>query len=38
MISGTHEQIANELEEAAGRARRRGALAVAVTALRGQRS
>jgi tetratricopeptide (TPR) repeat protein len=33
LISGTHEQIANELEEAAGRARRRGALAVAVTAL-----
>jgi DNA-binding CsgD family transcriptional regulator len=34
LISGTHEEIANELEEAAGRARRRGALAVAVTALR----
>src|SRR5580693_678085 len=33
LISGTHEQIAGELEEAAGRARRRGALAVAVTAL-----
>jgi hypothetical protein len=33
LISGTHEQIASELEEAAGRARRRGALAVAVTAL-----
>jgi DNA-binding CsgD family transcriptional regulator len=33
LISGTHEEIANELEEAAGRARRRGALAVAVTAL-----
>jgi len=33
LISGTHEQIANELEEAAGRARRCGALAVAVTAL-----
>jgi len=33
LISGTHEQIADELEEAAGRARRRGALAVAVTAL-----
>ena len=32
LISGTHEQIASELEEAAGRARRRGALAVAVTA------
>ena len=33
LISGTHEEIANELEEAAGRARQRGALAVAVTAL-----
>jgi DNA-binding CsgD family transcriptional regulator len=33
LISGTHEEIANELEEAAGRARRRGALAVGVTAL-----
>src|SRR6516225_8027236 len=33
LISGTHEEIASELEEAAGRARRRGALAVAVTAL-----
>jgi DNA-binding CsgD family transcriptional regulator len=33
LISGTHEEIANELEEAVGRARRRGALAVAVTAL-----
>jgi DNA-binding CsgD family transcriptional regulator len=33
LISGPHEQIADELEEAAGRARRRGALAVAVTAL-----
>jgi hypothetical protein len=33
LINGTHEQIASELEEAAGRARRRGALAVAVTAL-----
>jgi hypothetical protein len=33
LISGIHEQIASELEEAAGRARRRGALAVAVTAL-----
>ena len=32
LISGTHEEIANELEEAAGRARRRGALAVALTA------
>ena len=33
LISGTHEQIADELEEAARRARRRGALAVAVAAL-----
>jgi len=33
LISGAHEEIANELEEAAGRARRRGAIAVAVTAL-----
>jgi DNA-binding CsgD family transcriptional regulator len=33
LISGTHEEIANELEEAAGRARRRGAVAVALTAL-----
>jgi len=33
LISGTYEEIANELEEAARRARRRGALAVAVTAL-----
>ncbi|MEU5943299.1 AAA family ATPase [Micromonospora sp. NPDC047548] len=33
LISGTHEEIAKELEEAAGRARRCGALAVAVTAL-----
>jgi DNA-binding CsgD family transcriptional regulator len=33
LIGGTHEVIAGELEEAAGRARRRGALAVAVTAL-----
>jgi DNA-binding CsgD family transcriptional regulator len=33
LISGTHEEIASELEEAAARARRRGALAVAVTAL-----
>ena len=33
LISGTHEEIANELEETAGRARRRGALAVAITAL-----
>jgi DNA-binding CsgD family transcriptional regulator len=33
LISGTHEEIANELEEVAGRARRRGALSVAFTAL-----
>jgi len=33
LISGVHEGIASELEEAASRARRRGALAVAVTAL-----
>jgi hypothetical protein len=33
LITGTHEEIASELEEAAGRARRRGAIAVAVTAL-----
>ncbi|MCW2506117.1 MAG: transcriptional regulator, LuxR family [Actinomycetia bacterium] len=33
LISGAHEEIANELEQAAGRARRRGANAVAVTAL-----
>ncbi len=33
LISGTHEQVADELEEAARRARQRGALAVAVTAL-----
>jgi len=33
LISGAHEEIANELEEAAGRARRRGAIAVAATAL-----
>ena len=33
LISGTQEEIADELEEAAGRAQRRGALAVAVTAL-----
>jgi len=32
LISGTHEEIADELEAAAGRARRRGALAVALTA------
>jgi DNA-binding CsgD family transcriptional regulator len=33
LINGVHEDIARELEEAAARARRRGALAVAVTAL-----
>ena len=33
LITGVHEDIACELEEAAARARRRGALAVAVTAL-----
>src|SRR6516164_8834487 len=33
LISGAHEQIADELEKAAGRARRRGAVAVAVIAL-----
>jgi DNA-binding CsgD family transcriptional regulator len=34
LISGEHEEIATELEEAAVRARRRGALAVSVSALR----
>jgi DNA-binding CsgD family transcriptional regulator len=34
LISGEHEDVALELEEAAGRARRRGAIRVAVTALR----
>jgi DNA-binding CsgD family transcriptional regulator len=34
LISGEHEDVASELEEAAGRARRRGAIRVAVTALR----
>jgi len=34
LISGTHEEIARELEEAGVRARRRGAIDVAVTALR----
>jgi hypothetical protein len=33
LIGGTHEEIANELEEAARRARQRGAIAVAITAL-----
>ena len=34
LISGEHEDVALELEEAAGRARQRGAIGVAVTALR----
>ncbi len=34
LISGTHEDVAAELEQAAGRARRRGAAQVAVLALR----
>jgi hypothetical protein len=34
LISGTHEDVAVELEEAGRRARRRGALHVAITALR----
>ena len=34
LMSGTHEELACELEEAAVRARRRGAIDVAVTALR----
>ena len=34
LMSGEHEDIASELEEAAGRARQRGAIGVAVTALR----
>jgi DNA-binding CsgD family transcriptional regulator len=34
LMSGMHEELASELEEAAGRARRRGAIDVAVTALR----
>ena len=33
LISGTHEEVARELEEAGMRARRRGAIDVAVTAL-----
>jgi DNA-binding CsgD family transcriptional regulator len=33
LIGGMHEEIANELEEAARRARQRGAIAVAITAL-----
>jgi DNA-binding CsgD family transcriptional regulator len=33
VISGVHEDVAEELDQAAARARRRGALAVAVTAL-----
>ena len=34
MISGTHEHLARELEEAGARARRRGAVDIALTALR----
>ena len=34
LMSGTHEELASELEEAGLRARRRGAIDVAVTALR----
>jgi DNA-binding CsgD family transcriptional regulator len=34
LMSGTHEELASELEEAGVRARRRGAIDVAVTALR----
>ena len=34
LMSGTHEELASELEEAGTRARRRGAIDVAVTALR----
>lgn len=34
LISGAHEDVASELEEAARRARQRGAIGVAVTALR----
>ena len=34
LISGTHEDVALELEEAGRRARRRGALGVAIAALR----
>jgi DNA-binding CsgD family transcriptional regulator len=34
LMSGTHEELANELEEAGVRARRRGAIDVALTALR----
>ena len=34
LISGMHEEVASELEEAGARARRRGAIDVAVTALR----
>ena len=34
LMSGTHEEVARELEEAGERARRRGAIDVAVTALR----
>ena len=34
LVSGVHEDVAGELDEAAGRARQRGAIGVAVTALR----
>lgn len=34
LISGQHEEVASDLEEAAGRARQRGAIGVAITALR----
>jgi len=34
LMSGTHEELASELEEAGARARRRGAIDVALTALR----
>ncbi len=34
LLSGEHEDVASELEEAASRARRRGAVPVAVTAMR----
>jgi hypothetical protein len=34
LVGGTHEEVAMELEEAGGRARRRGATGVAFTALR----
>ncbi|MGL5930522.1 MAG: ATP-binding protein [Dermatophilaceae bacterium] len=34
LLTGTHEDVANDLEEAGQRARRRGAISVAVSALR----